>query len=66
MLDGKVIGEDNELEMELFKTISFTNALVLKITQLAKQACYYITVTLEYLIIVPLRLLISKKCHFDF
>ena len=37
MLDGKVIGADNEAELELFKTIFFTNALVLKTNQLAKQ-----------------------------
>lgn len=37
MLDGKVVGADNEAELELFKSICFTNALVLKINQLAKQ-----------------------------
>ena len=39
MLDGKVVGADNEAELELFKNINFTNALVLKINQLAKQVC---------------------------
>ena len=37
MLEGKVIGADNETELELFKSVNFTNALVLKINQLAKQ-----------------------------
>ena len=37
MLEGKVIGADNESELELFKSVNFTNALVLKINQLAKQ-----------------------------
>ena len=37
MLEGKVVGADNEAELELFKTVNFTNALVLKINQLAKQ-----------------------------
>ena len=37
MLEGKVVGADNEAELELFKSVNFTNALVLKINQLAKQ-----------------------------
>ena len=37
MLEGKTVGADNEVELEFFNSISFTNALVLKINQLAKQ-----------------------------
>ena len=37
LIEGEVIGADNEAEQELFKCVSFTNALVLKINQLAKQ-----------------------------
>merc|ERR1712223_1500599 len=37
MLVGKTVGADNEVELEFFNSISFTNALVLKINQLAKQ-----------------------------
>lgn len=37
LLEGKVVGADNEAELELFKSVCFTNALVLKVNQLAKQ-----------------------------
>ena len=37
MQEGKVIGADNEAELEFFKSVHFTNALVLKMNQLAKQ-----------------------------
>ena len=36
-MEGRTVGADNEAELEFFKSISFTNALVLKINQLAKQ-----------------------------
>ena len=44
MIEGKVIGADNEAEKELFDSINFTNALVLKINQLAKQVNIFILV----------------------
>ena len=37
LIEGNTVGADNEAELELFKTILFTNALVLKTNQLAKQ-----------------------------
>ena len=51
MIEGKVIGADNEAEKELFDSINFTNALVLKINQLAKQVNIFILVRfLSYLL----------------
>ena len=37
MIERRVIGADNEAEHEYFNSIKFTNALVLKVNQLAKQ-----------------------------
>ena len=37
LIEKRVIGADNEAEQELFNSIKFTNALVLKVNQLAKQ-----------------------------
>ena len=37
MIEKQVVGASNEAEQELFNSIKFTNALVLKVNQLAKQ-----------------------------
>ena len=57
MLEGKTVGADNEVELELFKSVSFTNALVLKINQLAKQVKKHLSYSRNY----KLRLLVKKR-----
>ena len=57
MLEGKTVGADNEVELEFFNSISFTNALVLKINQLAKQVKKHLPYSRHY----KLCLLVKKR-----